>query len=1048
MVMCSSYGCKSNSRRKEVGVTFHRFPKEEAKRSLWIENMKNKNFTPTKNYRICSKHFEDIFFYETTTGKTKLLDQAVPTLFIELPKSVQPKGELRKMPAKCSIPNCTSNYASTYEGYVSVFKYPRDNDVRQQWLKSIPRKNWEPSHNSVVCVKHFCEDDLLFYDTYKDKDGVLKSYPRLRPTLREGAVPKIFPGSKDWAKQKDWAKPKDGAETSSLVKRPGSYRKQLKPGVFHGWCPEYQPKPKKLKISDVQNGEKKNVQELNTLIENDTVDAAINSQKDLVGTTIKTSIEDQDILSDLNLISKLTQDNSNIEIEIETDTPGQRSFKPKSVKLIVIKDLSVPLIKVDALEEYCNRLSQENKNLKEILKELPKQSSSLPSLTDNTGKNTSIENQEILTYLNLKSKRTRHNSNIKIEPSAPKYRSYNPQRVKDILLKDRSLPIIKVNALEDKCNRLIQKNKNLKQKLKKLQKESASLPSLTDNTGIDRFIEDQEIERSLSIIPKLTKNNSNIEIERSLSVTPKLTEDNSNIEIDIELKIPEHVSYKPQPVKAQESKNIVEESLKEYCKRLSEENKNLKEKLRKLENQSASLPSQTNNTGTDTQPRDIIDLRDIRDVCRTCLLKSKNLTHINDKITLPSPQSTCLLKSNNLKHINDKITLPIAQTTEIMISKALESILSTPVEVSDNVPNQICETCKNQIIFLATIRCAFEKANAILQFHSTDRLQKKAINKQNTSEKDDTEINISPQCKVEEEDLFEETLNDLHSPEQIDCELVDNVDEDLVSGDDPLEFDNSVANVSEVDPLLLQPDITVEEARPKSSKYSKTRKFKSLISHTCPICCTVLSLADFIPHVKGHKVLQKNLRVPKNILKGPYRASPSVDKGLLSGEGEILHSCHVCQKQLKAVECITHLSQHLAADQSVCDKCGRVFKNKKVLLSHMAVHNDDRPYKCTFCHQSVTRSESLKSHVCTNPGSYRCKYCQKLFETAAARTTHISSVHNSAKHIPGFCRKCNVAVMDLSTHRISKHPTTKHLCTVCGSYVWNIDVHMHKHRTR
>lgn len=48
------------------------------------------HFTPKNWHRICSKHFEEIWFYHTPTGKVKLLDKAVPTLFKELPKSVQP----------------------------------------------------------------------------------------------------------------------------------------------------------------------------------------------------------------------------------------------------------------------------------------------------------------------------------------------------------------------------------------------------------------------------------------------------------------------------------------------------------------------------------------------------------------------------------------------------------------------------------------------------------------------------------------------------------------------------------------------------------------------------------------------------------------------------------------------------------------------------------------------------------------------------------------------------------------------------------------------
>ncbi|CAG9827869.1 unnamed protein product [Diabrotica balteata] len=629
-----------------------------------------------------------------------------------------------------------------------------------------------------------------------------------------------------------------------------------------------------------------------------------------------------------------------------------------------------------------------------------------------------------------------------------------------------------------------------KGKLKRTAIPTIRCPSISQHTSdILRKVNNEYIHNSF-------KKNTTVkdqEIETNLSLLSKLRRNNSNIEIEFEQNTPEHRSYKPRSVKSIVLKDlsvpvIKVDALEEECNRLSQENKNIKEKLKKLQEQAASLPSLTDTTGTNIQPKYIIDLRDIRDLCRTCLLKSKHLTPINDKITLPN-----------------------AEATEILISKALESILSTPLAVSDNVPNQICETCKNQIIFIATIRYAFEKANSILQLYSTGNLEKQAINKQNTIERDNTEINILPQCKVEEEDIFEEYINDVQSPEEIDCELEDGVNEDLVS-DDPLESDKSLMYVSKVEPLLLQTDISIEDppSRPKSPRYSKTRKFKSRISHTCPICYTVLPLDDFISHITGHKALQKYLRGPKNIRKTLYQASPRADTGLLGSEGEILHICYICQKQLKAAEYVIHMNQHFATDHFNCDKCGRVFKRKKFLLSHMVVHNDDPPYKCatcgkgfvieinykchllthkddelpytcpecdrkfsnpthlkrhmtihtenvnysdkykykrcTYCHQSVNTLKSLNSHVCKNPGFYRCKYCQKVFETSTARIIHISSLHNSTKNTPAFCKKCNVTVMDINTHKSSKHPRIKHLCTVCGSYVWNIYAHMHRHK--
>lgn len=51
------------------------------------------NFMPRKTQRICSKHFEEIWFYHTPMGKVKLLNQAVPTIFKGMPKYVQVKTE-------------------------------------------------------------------------------------------------------------------------------------------------------------------------------------------------------------------------------------------------------------------------------------------------------------------------------------------------------------------------------------------------------------------------------------------------------------------------------------------------------------------------------------------------------------------------------------------------------------------------------------------------------------------------------------------------------------------------------------------------------------------------------------------------------------------------------------------------------------------------------------------------------------------------------------------------------------------------------------------
>ena len=70
------------------------------------------------------------------------------------------------MPSPC-VPVCKSNY-KTYldagEPAVSVFTFPTDENLKTQWLRHIPRKAWSPSKYSVVCAKHFVENDIIRED--------------------------------------------------------------------------------------------------------------------------------------------------------------------------------------------------------------------------------------------------------------------------------------------------------------------------------------------------------------------------------------------------------------------------------------------------------------------------------------------------------------------------------------------------------------------------------------------------------------------------------------------------------------------------------------------------------------------------------------------------------------------------------------------------------------------------------------------------------------------------------------------------------------------
>ncbi|CAI6346281.1 unnamed protein product [Macrosiphum euphorbiae] len=61
------------------------------------------------------------------------------------------------------------------------------------WNNKIQRKDRNLSIKDVVCGLHFKEDDFLKYEC-KMPDGSIKYIERIRPALRENAIPTIFLG--------------------------------------------------------------------------------------------------------------------------------------------------------------------------------------------------------------------------------------------------------------------------------------------------------------------------------------------------------------------------------------------------------------------------------------------------------------------------------------------------------------------------------------------------------------------------------------------------------------------------------------------------------------------------------------------------------------------------------------------------------------------------------------------------------------------------------------------------------------------------------------
>ena len=112
----------------------------------------------------------------------------------------------------CLVPGCRSNYLGE-DTSTSIFNFPKDERLREQWFRAIPRprKDYEDNkHMKVfnwnfhilisytqfnfyiyVCIHHFREGDIERSHQYFDGQRTM-TVPRDRVALKKGAVPSIF----------------------------------------------------------------------------------------------------------------------------------------------------------------------------------------------------------------------------------------------------------------------------------------------------------------------------------------------------------------------------------------------------------------------------------------------------------------------------------------------------------------------------------------------------------------------------------------------------------------------------------------------------------------------------------------------------------------------------------------------------------------------------------------------------------------------------------------------------------------------------------------